>query len=162
MLKICINLGKISFICCKLLINQTFLVFCLVVSKYVCTFATQLRTKGNNKHNENNKQQTAAVIAAKWRRKTLNRLNVKLYTCKGGLNSTEHYNRTCKANKRNATTKNGKRSTPLISGYKVASLYLIPTINNKGMKRKENNSFVTFYKNAAPPRSQEHNKRLLF
>lgn len=62
---------------------------------------------------------------------------MKLYTCKGGLNSTEHYNRTCKANKRNATTKNGKRSPPLISGYKVASLYLIPTINNKGIKRKE-------------------------
>ena len=71
-----------------------------------------------------------------WRRKTLNRLNVKLYTCKGGLNSTEHYNRACKANKRNATTKNGFSSTPLISGYKVASSYLIPTINNKGMKQR--------------------------
>ena len=110
-------------------------------------FCTQLRTKGNNKHNENNKQQTAAVIAAKWRRKTLNRLNVKLHTCKGGLNSTEHYNRTCKANKRNATTKNGKRSPPLISGYKVASLYLIPTINNKGIKQKakEENNQVWMY-----------------
>ena len=95
-----------------------------------------IKNKSNNKHNENNKQQTAAVIAAKWRRKTLNRLNVKLYTCKGGLNSTEHYNRTCKANKRNATTKNGFSSPPLISGYKVASLYLIPTINNKGIKQK--------------------------
>lgn len=59
-LKICINLGKISFICCKLLINQTFLVFCLVGCKYLCTFASQLRTKGNNKHNENNKKQEAA------------------------------------------------------------------------------------------------------
>ena len=105
------------------------------ISLYLCN---AIQNKSNNKHNENNKQQTAAVIAAKWRRKTLNRLNVKLYTCKGGLNSTEHYNRTCKANKRNATTKNGKRSPPLISGYKVASLYLIPTINNKGIKQKRN------------------------
>ena len=66
------------------------------------------------------------------------------------MNSTEHYNRTCKANRRNATTKNGFSSPPLISGYKVASTYLIPTINNKGMKRKENDSFAVFYKNAAP------------
>lgn len=51
-LKICINLGKNILICCKTLNKQIFLVFCLVVSKYVCTFATQLRTKGNNKHNE--------------------------------------------------------------------------------------------------------------
>ena len=112
-LKICINLGKNSLICCKRLKIQTFLGKCLHVCKYVCTFASQLRTKRNNKHNENNKQQTAAVIAAKWRRKTLNRLNVKLHTCKGGLNSTEHYNRTCKANKRNATTKNGKFAAAL-------------------------------------------------
>ena len=78
---------------------------------------------------------------------------MKLHTCKGGLNSTEHYNRTCKANKRNATTKNGFSSPPLISGYKVASLYLIPTINNKGIKQKrieENKGFAVFHKNAAP------------
>ena len=62
-LKICINLGKNSLICCKRLKIQTFLVFCLVVSKYVCTFASQLRTKGNNKHKEDNKQQTAASIS---------------------------------------------------------------------------------------------------
>ena len=111
-LKICINLGKNSLICCKTLKIQRFLAKYLHVSKYVCTFASQLRTKRNNKHNENNKQQTAAVIAAKWRRKTLNRLNVKLYTCKGGLNSTEHYNRTCKANKRNATTKTASVARP--------------------------------------------------
>ena len=42
-LKICINLGKNILICCKRLKIQTFLVFCLVVSKYVCTFATQFR-----------------------------------------------------------------------------------------------------------------------
>ena len=59
-LKICINLGKNSLICCKTLNKQRFLVFCLVVSKYVCTFAPEIRTKGNNKHNENNKKQEAA------------------------------------------------------------------------------------------------------
>ena len=42
-LKICINLGKNILICCKRLKIQTFLVFCLVVSKYVCTFASQFR-----------------------------------------------------------------------------------------------------------------------
>ena len=61
-LKICINLGKNILICCKTLNKQRFLVFCLVVSKYVCTFAPEIRTKGNNKHNEN-KQQTAANIS---------------------------------------------------------------------------------------------------
>ena len=77
---------------------------------------------------------------------------MKLHTCKGGLNSTEHYNRTCKANKRNATTKNGFSSPPLISGYKVASLYLIPTINNKGIKQKRNegNKFGDTYKTISP------------
>ena len=123
--------GQKSFICCKRLKIQRFLAKCLVGCKYLCTFASQLRTKGNNKHNEDKKQEAAAVIAAKWRRKTLNRLNVKLYTCKGGLNSTEHYNRTCKANKRNATTKNGKCSPPLISGYEVASIYFISTLKTK-------------------------------
>ena len=47
-LKICINLGKNSLICCKLLIKQTFLVFCLVVSKYVCTFALPFRGSGED------------------------------------------------------------------------------------------------------------------
>ena len=59
-LKICINLGKNSLICCKRLKIQRFLVFCLVDSKYLCTFASQLRTKRNNKHNENNQKQEAA------------------------------------------------------------------------------------------------------
>ena len=62
-LKICINLGKNSLICCKRLKIQTFSRKCLHVCKYVCTFASQLRTKRNNKHNENNKQQTAANIS---------------------------------------------------------------------------------------------------
>ena len=44
-LKICINLGKNILICCKTLNKQIFLVFCLVVSKYVCTFATQFRNE---------------------------------------------------------------------------------------------------------------------
>ena len=61
-LKICINLGKNSLICCKTLNKQRFLVFCLVDSKYLCTFASQLRTKGNNKHNENKKQEAARHI----------------------------------------------------------------------------------------------------
>ena len=39
-LKICINLGKNSLICCKTLNKQRFLVFCLVDCKYLCTFAT--------------------------------------------------------------------------------------------------------------------------
>ena len=47
-----------------MLIIQRFLGKYLHVSEIVCTFATQLRTKGNNKHNENNKKQAAAVIAA--------------------------------------------------------------------------------------------------
>lgn len=59
-LKICINLGKNILICCKRLKIQTFLRKCLHVSEIVCTFASQLRTKGNNKHNENNKKQEAA------------------------------------------------------------------------------------------------------
>ena len=42
-LKICINLGKNSLICCKRLKIQRFLVFCLVDSKYLCTFASQFR-----------------------------------------------------------------------------------------------------------------------
>lgn len=33
---------------------------------------------------------------------------MKLYTCKGGLPEHETLKQTCKANKRNATTKNGK------------------------------------------------------
>ena len=61
-LKICINLGKNSFICCKRLKIQRFLAKCLVGCKYLCTFATQLRTKGNNKHNENKKQEAARHI----------------------------------------------------------------------------------------------------
>ena len=61
-LKICIKTAQISFICCKTLNKQRFLVFCLVVSKYVCTFATQLRTKGNNKHNENKTRKAARHI----------------------------------------------------------------------------------------------------
>ena len=61
-LKICINLGKNSLICCKRLNKQRFLVFCLVGCKYLCTFAPEIRTKRNNKHNEN-KQQTAASIS---------------------------------------------------------------------------------------------------
>ena len=48
-LKICINLGKNSLICCKRLKIQTFLVFCLVVSKYVCTFASPFRGKDTAK-----------------------------------------------------------------------------------------------------------------
>ena len=59
-LKICINLGKNSLICCKRLKIQTFSGKCLHVSKYVCTFAPEIKTKGNNKHNENNKKQEAA------------------------------------------------------------------------------------------------------
>ena len=59
-LKICIKTAQISFICCKTLNKQRFLVFCLVVSKYLCNFAPEIRTKGNNKHNENNKKQEAA------------------------------------------------------------------------------------------------------
>ena len=47
-LKICINLGKIILICCKRLKIQTFLVFCLVVSKYVCTFAVPFRGSGED------------------------------------------------------------------------------------------------------------------
>ena len=62
-LKICINLGKNSLICCKRLKIQRFLAKCLVGCKHLCTFASQLRTKRNNKHNENNKQQTAASIS---------------------------------------------------------------------------------------------------
>ena len=61
-LKICIKTAQISFICCKRLKIQTFLVFCLVGCKYVCTFASQLRTKGNNKHNEDKKQEAARHI----------------------------------------------------------------------------------------------------
>ena len=61
-LKICINLGKNSLICCKRLKIQTFSGKCLHVCKYVCTFAAQLRTKGNNKHNENKKQEAARHI----------------------------------------------------------------------------------------------------
>ena len=61
-LKICINTAQISFICCKLLINQTFLVFCLVVSEYLCNFAPEIRTKGNNKHNEDKTQKAARHI----------------------------------------------------------------------------------------------------
>ena len=59
-LKICIKTAQISFICCKTLNKQRFLAKCLVGCKYLCTFASQLRTKGNNKHNENNKKQEAA------------------------------------------------------------------------------------------------------
>ena len=59
-LKICINLGKNILICCKTLNKQRFLVFCLVGCKYLCTFAPEIKTKGNNKHNENNKKQEAA------------------------------------------------------------------------------------------------------
>lgn len=59
-LKICINLGKNILICCKTLKIQTFLAKCLVVFKYVCTFAIAIQNKGNNKHNENNKKQEAA------------------------------------------------------------------------------------------------------
>ena len=62
-LKICINLGKNILICCKTLKIQTFLAKCLVGCKYLCTFASQLRTKRNNKHNEDNKQQAAANIS---------------------------------------------------------------------------------------------------
>ena len=62
-LKICIKTAQISFICCKTLKIQIFLAKCLVGCKYLCTFASQLRTKRNNKHNENNKQQTAANIS---------------------------------------------------------------------------------------------------
>ena len=61
-LKICINLGKNSFICCKTLNKQRFSVKCLAGCKYLCTFAAQLRTKGNNKHNENKKQEAARHI----------------------------------------------------------------------------------------------------
>ena len=61
-LKICINLGKNSLICCKRLKIQRFLAKCLVGCKYLCTFATQLRTKRNNKHNENKKQEAARHI----------------------------------------------------------------------------------------------------
>ena len=61
-LKICINLGKNSLICCKRLKIQTFLAKCLVDGKYLCTFASQLRTKGNNKHNEDKKQEAARHI----------------------------------------------------------------------------------------------------
>ena len=59
-LKICIKTAQISLICCKRLKIQTFSGKCLHVCKYLCTFAAQLRTKGNNKHNENNKKQEAA------------------------------------------------------------------------------------------------------
>ena len=61
-LKICINLGKNSLICCKTLKIQTFLVFCLVDSKYLCNFAPEIRTKRNNKHNEDKKQEAARHI----------------------------------------------------------------------------------------------------
>ena len=50
-LKICINLGKNSLICCKTLNKQRFLVFCLVVSKYVCTFAVPFRGSGEDNGN---------------------------------------------------------------------------------------------------------------
>ena len=50
-LKICINLGKNSLICCKRLKIQIFLVFCLVVSKYVCTFAVPFRGSGEDNGN---------------------------------------------------------------------------------------------------------------
>ena len=59
-LKICIKTAQISFICCKRLKIQTFLAKCLVGCKYLCTFAPEIRTKGNNKHNEDNKKQEAA------------------------------------------------------------------------------------------------------
>lgn len=42
-LKICIKTAQISFICCKRLNKQRNLVFCLVDSKYLCTFASQFR-----------------------------------------------------------------------------------------------------------------------
>ena len=42
-LKICINLGKNSLICCKRLKIQRFLAKCLVGCKYLCTFASQFR-----------------------------------------------------------------------------------------------------------------------
>ena len=42
-LKICINLGKNSLICCKRLKIQIFLAKCLVGCKYLCTFASQFR-----------------------------------------------------------------------------------------------------------------------
>ena len=42
-LKICINLGKNSLICCKRLKIQTFSGKCLVGCKYLCTFASQFR-----------------------------------------------------------------------------------------------------------------------
>ena len=61
-LKICINLGKNILICCKRLKIQRFLAKCLVGCKYLCTFASQLRTKGNNKHNEDKKQEAARHI----------------------------------------------------------------------------------------------------
>ena len=61
-LKICINLGKNSLICCKRLKIQRFLGKCLHVSDICTTFASQLRTKGNNKHNENKKQEAARHI----------------------------------------------------------------------------------------------------
>ena len=61
-LKICIKTAQISFICCKRLKIQRFLAKCLVGCKYLCTFASQLRTKGNNKHNEDKKQEAARHI----------------------------------------------------------------------------------------------------
>ena len=61
-LKICINLGKNSLICCKRLKIQRFLAKCLVGCKYLCTFAAQLRTKRNNKHNEDKTRKAARYI----------------------------------------------------------------------------------------------------
>ena len=73
-LKICINLGKNILICCKTLNKQRFLGKCLHVCKYLCTFASQLRTKGNNKHNEDKKQEAARHIKGTG---TLNRAQSK-------------------------------------------------------------------------------------
>ena len=50
-LKICIKTAQISFICCKRLKIQRFLVFCLVDSKYVCTFAVPFRGSGEDNGN---------------------------------------------------------------------------------------------------------------
>ena len=61
-LKICIKTAQISFICCKRLKIQRFLAKCLVGCKYLCTFASQLRTKGNNKHNEDKTRKAARHI----------------------------------------------------------------------------------------------------
>ena len=65
------------------------------VSDICTTFAVQLRNKDTTvwKQQATNRRRHKRQ---QWRRKTLNRLSVKLYTCKGGLNSTKHYNKRAK------------------------------------------------------------------